>query len=217
MKVFIDSANIDEIRRINKLGIIDGVTTNPSLLAKQKGTFESIVSQICNEIAGDVSIEVAALDHKQMLQEGLKIAKLAKNIVIKLPLTWDGIKACLELSNIGIKVNMTLCFSLNQAFIAAKAGATYVSPFIGRIDDLGMNGMDLIKNIKLGYQNYAFKTQILAASIRNIRHISDCFLVGADLVTASGSIIESLLSHHLTNMGLDIFNKDWQKSSLTIL
>ncbi len=216
MLIFLDSADIKEIDEINQLNIIDGVTTNPSLMSKTKREFAVTIAEICNIVNSDVSVEVVANDFDNMISQGNKILSISNNIVIKLPVTWDGIKACQYFSNKGKKVNMTLCFSVNQAIIAAKSGATYISPFIGRLDDLGQNGISLINDIKQVYYNYKFKTKILAASIRNPNHVYQSAIIGADVVTISGKIIKQLLDHPLTSSGLKIFNNDWQKSELQI-
>lgn len=218
MKIFLDSANIQEIVEINNLGIIDGVTTNPSLISKNKEDFQSTVVNICKAIKGDVSVEVASNDYENMIIEGDKILSLAKNIVIKLPITWDGIKACKYFVSKSKKVNMTLCFSVTQALIAAKAGATYVSPFIGRLDDIGQNGLDLISDIKIAYDHYpeTIKTKILGASLRNTNHVYHCLNLGIDVVTVSEKILKQLITHPLTDQGLETFNKDWRNSRLSI-
>lgn len=217
MQIFLDSADIDEIEEINNLSIIDGVTTNPSLIAKTKKEFKSTIANICKVIDGDVSVEVAANDFEGMVTQGNKILNIASNVVIKLPVTWDGIKACKYFSEQSVKVNMTLCFSANQALIAAKAGATYISPFLGRLDDIGQDGMQLIKDIKQVYGNYpALKTKILAASIRSPAHVYQSALCGLDVITMPGKIIKQLLEHPLTTKGLKDFNKDWVASGLDI-
>ncbi len=218
MQIFLDSANIKEIDEINQLGIIDGITTNPTLISKEKTDFRSTVSNICKIIRSDVSVEVVANDFDNMIIQGNKILDIADNIVVKLPMTWDGIKACRYFADKEKKVNMTLCFSVNQAVIAAKAGAAYISPFIGRLDDIGENGIELVSDIRQVYDhyNYGFHTQILAASIRSAHHVYQSAMIGADVVTVSGKIIKQLLDHKLTNIGLDIFNKDWQSSGFTI-
>ncbi len=217
MQFFLDSADIDEIKEINNLRIIDGITTNPSLIARINKDFKSTIATICKTIMGDVSVEVAANDFEGMVTQGNKILNIASNIVIKLPLTWDGIKACKYFSENSVKVNMTLCFSANQALIAAKAGATYISPFIGRLDDIGQNGMQLIRDIKQLYINYpTLKTKILAASIRSPEHVHHSALFGADVATMPAKIIKQLLDHQLTAKGLEIFNQDWISSGLEI-
>lgn len=219
MQIFLDSANIKEIDEINQLGIIDGITTNPSLISKEQGDFKSIIVNICKIIRSDVSVEVVANDFDNMISQGNAILDIADNIVIKLPMTWDSIKACRYFADRGKKVNMTLCFSVNQAVIAAKAGATYVSPFIGRLDDAGQSGIELVNDIRQVYDNYHYKlhTQILAASIRSTQHVYQSAMIGADVITVSGKIIKQLLDHQLTDVGLDLFNKDWDNSNKKII
>lgn len=213
MKFFIDTANLDEIREANELGLIDGVTTNPSLIAKEKDVdFNEHIAKICELVKGDVSAEVTALDTEGMLQQGRELAKIASNVVIKCPLTLDGLKATRIFADEGTKVNVTLCFSAAQAILAAKAGATYISPFIGRLDDIGQNGMQLIADIVQIYGNYDFKTQVLAASIRHPMHIVDAALLGADVATIPFKVIQQLVKHPLTDKGLDSFISDWKKS-----
>lgn len=218
MKIFLDSADINEIKEINQLGIIDGLTTNPSLLSKTKNDFRLTIIKICEIIQTDVSIEVVAEDFDNMITQGEKILAIANNIVIKLPITWDGIKACRYFSAKGRKVNMTLCFSVTQALIAAKAGATYISPFIGRLDDVNQGGINLINDIRQVFNNYKnqWQTQILAASIRHPQHVYQCAMIGADVATMPGKIIKQLVVHPLTTSGLEIFNNDWNNSGITI-
>lgn len=213
MKFFIDTANLDEIREANELGLIDGVTTNPSLVAKEKDVdFKEHIAKICELVKGDVSAEVTALDTKGMLREGREYAKIAPNVVVKCPLTLDGLKATRVLTDEGTGVNVTLCFSAAQALLAAKAGAKYISPFIGRLDDISTNGMQLIHDIIQIYGNYDFKTQVLAASIRHPMHIVDCALAGADVATLPFKVIQQLVNHPLTDKGLEGFLADWKKS-----
>ena len=213
MKFFIDTANLDEIREANELGLIDGVTTNPSLVAKEGDVdFKEHIAKICELVAGDVSAEVTALDTAGMLAEGRELAKIADNVVIKVPLTLDGLKACRAFRSEGTKVNVTLCFSASQALLAAKAGATYISPFIGRLDDISTDGMGLIRQIVQIYDNYGFATEVLAASIRHPVHIVDCALAGADVATIPFKVIQQLVKHPLTDKGLEGFLADWQKS-----
>lgn len=218
MQIFLDSADINEIREINELGIIAGLTTNPTLVSKHITDFDTSIAEICKIITGDVSVEVVAKDLTSMIKQSEKLLKLSTNIVIKLPLTWEGIKACKYLSHRGAKVNMTLCFSANQAVIAGLAGATYISPFIGRLEDNGNNGLELIQDIRQIYDNYAetIYTKILAASIRNPHHFQQCALAGVDYATLPGKIIKQLVDHPLTMAGLELFNKDWEKSKLKI-
>ena len=213
MKFFIDTANLDEIREANELGMIDGVTTNPSLVAKEKDVdFKEHIAKICSMVKGDVSAEVTALDTEGMLREGRELAKIAPNVVVKCPLTLDGLKATRIFTAEGTKVNVTLCFSAAQAILAAKAGAAYISPFIGRLDDIATNGIQLIQDIVQIYGNYGFKTEVLAASIRHPMHIVDCALVGADVATIPFKVIQQLVKHPLTVKGLDAFLGDWKKS-----
>src|SRR4051795_7629553 len=213
MKFFIDTANLDEIRECNELGLIDGVTTNPSLVAKEGNVdFKEHVAKICEIVKGDVSAEVTALDTEGMLREGRDLAKIAPNVVVKCPLTLDGLKATRTLRDEGTKVNVTLCFSAAQAILAAKAGATYISPFIGRLDDIATNGMQLISDIVQIYDNYGYSTEVLAASIRHPMHIVDCALAGADVATVPYKVITQLVKHPLTDKGLDSFLSDWKKS-----
>ncbi len=213
MKFFIDTANLDEIKEAAELGLIDGVTTNPSLVAKEGDIdFKEHIATICKIVEGDVSAEVTALDTAGMLAEGRVLAKIADNVVVKCPLTWDGLKTTKTLSSEGIKVNVTLCFSATQAILAAKAGATYISPFIGRLDDISENGMQLIWDIVQIYGNYGFTTQVLAASIRHPMHIVESALAGADVVTVPFKVLTQIIKHPLTDKGLDAFLDDWKKS-----
>jgi len=213
MKFFIDTANLDEIREANELGLIDGVTTNPSLVAKEGDVdFKEHIAKICSMVKGDVSAEVTALDTEGMLKEGREYAKIAPNVVVKCPLTLDGLKATRILTEEGTGVNVTLCFSAAQAILAAKAGARYISPFIGRLDDIATNGMQLIADIVQIYQNYDYPTQVLAASIRHPMHIVDCALAGADVATIPFKVIQQLVKHPLTDKGLEAFLADWKKS-----
>lgn len=213
MKFFIDTANLDEIREANEMGMVDGVTTNPSLVAKEGNVdFKEHIAKICAMVKGDISAEVTALDTEGMLSQGREYAKIAPNVVVKCPLTLDGLKATRTLTQEGIGVNVTLCFSAAQALLAAKAGAKYISPFIGRLDDIATNGMQLIQDIVQIYGNYSFKTQVLAASIRHPMHIVDCALVGADVATIPFKVIQQLVKHPLTDKGLDGFLADWKKS-----
>jgi transaldolase len=213
MKFFIDTANLDEIRECSELGLIDGVTTNPSLVAKEGNVdFKEHLKKICDMVKGDISAEVTALDTEGMLREGRDYAKVASNVVVKCPLTLDGLKATRRLREEGIKVNVTLCFSAAQALLAAKAGANYISPFIGRLDDIATDGMQLIRDIVQIYDNYGFTTEVLAASIRHPMHIVDCALAGADVATIPFKVIQQLVKHPLTDKGLDAFLSDWKKS-----
>ena len=213
MKFFIDTANLDEIREANEMGLIDGVTTNPSLVAKEGDVdFKEHIAKICSLVKGDVSAEVTSLDTEGMLKEGREYAKIAPNVVVKCPLTLEGLKATRILTNEGTGVNVTLCFSAAQAILAAKAGAKYISPFIGRLDDIATNGMQLISDIVQIYQNYDYDTQVLAASIRHPMHIVDSALVGADVATIPFKVIKQLVQHPLTDKGLESFLSDWKKS-----
>ncbi|MFV1875446.1 fructose-6-phosphate aldolase [Nioella sp.] len=217
MKFFVDSAEVDAIAELNDIGMVDGVTTNPSLILKSGRDIIEVTREICAMVDGPVSAEVVALEADAMIAEGRKLAEIAENICIKLPLTWDGLKACNILTNDGFKTNVTLCFSANQALLAAKAGATYISPFIGRLDDINLDGMDLIADIRTIYDNYGFETQILAASIRSANHMKDAALIGADVATAPPNVIKAMASHVLTDKGLDGFMKDWAKTGQKIL
>jgi len=216
MKFFVDSANIEEIREVNALGLLDGVTTNPSLILKSGRQIMEVIAEICALVDGPVSAEVAATDFDAMMHEAQILAKIADNICIKLPLTLDGLKACRALTQQGHKTNMTLCFSVTQALLAAKAGATFVSPFIGRLDDIGLDGLELIEEIRTLYDNYDFDTEILAASIRSVNHVKDCALIGADVATVPPAIFKSLIAHPLTDKGLENFLADWNKTGQTI-
>ena len=210
MKFFVDSADIAEIRELAATGLVDGVTTNPSLIAKTGRDFKQTIADICAIVPGPVSAEVAALDAAGMVAEGLELAKIANNVTIKVPLTMEGLKACRTLTSQGTLVNVTLCFSANQALLAAKAGATFVSPFVGRLDDIGQDGMMLIKEIRQVYDNYpALSTEILAASIRTVNHVKDAALIGADVATMPPAILKSLIKHPLTDTGLELFLADW--------
>jgi transaldolase len=216
MKLFIDSADIDEIRDLAASGLVDGVTTNPSLAAKTGRDYVDVLGEICHIVPGSVSAEVLATDFDGMVRQGKRFAKIAKNIAIKVPMTWDGMKACRALSGEDLTVNVTLCFSPVQAMIAAKSGATYISPFIGRVDDCGEDGMALIRDIRAIYDNYDFRTQILAASIRSVTHVRESALAGADVATIPGKIFHSLINHPLTDKGLAAFLADAQKAGVKI-
>lgn len=216
MKFFVDSANIEEIAELKNLGLADGVTTNPSLILKAGRNFQSIAKDICELIEGPVSLEVSSSSIDQMRAEAEKLRVISENVVVKLPMTWNGLKVCRDLANSGIKVNMTLCFTANQAILAAKAGAEFVSPFVGRLDDTKIDGVGLIKEIRTIYDNYSFRTKILAASIRSLEHIKNCAITGAEAVTAPPAILRELVSHPLTDKGLEIFLSDWEKSNQKI-
>ena len=217
MKFFIDTADVDAIRELHDLGMVDGVTTNPSLILKSGRDITEVTREICSFVKGPVSAEVVAQKAEDMIAEGRKLALIAPNITVKVPLTWDGLKACKVLTGEGKMVNVTLCFSANQALIAAKAGATFISPFVGRLDDINLDGIELIADIRQIYDNYGFETQILAASIRSVNQVSECALIGADVVTAPPAIFKALASHVLTDKGLDQFTKDWAKTGQKII
>ena len=217
MQLFLDGSDIDKIRKYCGLGLVDGVTTNPSIILKSGKNMIEVISELAGIVSGSVSAEVSALDSDTMVQEGIKLAEIAENVTVKLPITWDGLKACKTLSNKGISVNMTLCFSSSQAPLAAKAGAEYVSPFIGRLDDLNLEGIDLISDLKLIYSNYQFSTKILAASIRTINHVKQCARLGADVATIPLDIFEKLVKHPLTDSGLSQFTADWEKTGQSII
>ena len=218
MRFFIDTADITEIKELATTGLIDGVTTNPSLIAKSGRNFLEVVAEICDLIEGPVSAEVVATDAAAMITEGKKLRKIAKNVTVKLPLTWDGLKACKALTDEDIMVNVTLCFSAAQAILAAKAGATFISPFVGRLDDIGQDGMGLIEEICTIYENYEdFHTQVLVASIRNPIHITTAAKMGAHVATIPPSVLKQLASHPLTDRGLEQFLADWKKTGQTIL
>jgi transaldolase len=211
MKFFIDTANIDEIRDAARLGILDGVTTNPSLVAKEGRKFEAVIAEICTIVDGPISAEVTALDYDGMMAQAHPLAKIHKNVTIKVPLTKDGLRACKALRGEGTAVNVTLCFSPSQALLAAKCGATFISPFIGRLDDVSHDGVELIRQIRAIYDNYGFTTQILAASIRHPMHVVDCALAGADVGTMPYKVMTQLYEHPLTDIGLRKFLEDWEK------
>jgi transaldolase len=217
MKFFVDTAEIDAIAELNELGLVDGVTTNPSLIKKSGRDILEVTKEICDLIPGPVSAEVAATEADAMIAEGRKLAEIADNITVKVPLTWDGLKACRVLSAEGKMVNVTLCFSANQALLAAKAGATFISPFIGRLDDINLDGLDLIADIRTIYDNYNFGTEILAASARTVNHISECAKIGADVVTAPPAVMKKLAAHPLTDAGLEAFLKDWASTGQSIV
>ena len=217
MQLFLDTTDIGLLKELTATGLVDGVTTNPSLIAKSGRPMLEVIAEICELVEGPVSAEVAATDVEGMLAEGEKLAKVAANVVVKLPLTRNGLIATAEFAVQGIQTNVTLCFSAAQALLAAKAGASYISPFIGRLDDHGAVGMDLIQEIRAIYDNYDFDTEILAASIRTVNHASQCALIGADVMTAPPSVIKAMANHVLTDKGLDQFNKDWAKTGQKIL
>ena len=218
MKFFVDTADIAEIADLSETGLLDGVTTNPSLIAKAGRNFLEVIAEICTFVSGPVSAEVTATDAETMLKEAAVLRRIANNVTIKVPLTWQGMKACKALSDDGASVNVTLCFSANQALLAAKAGAAFISPFIGRLDDIGEDGMVLIEEIRTVYDNYpALKTEILAASIRNGEHVKQAALIGADVATVPPAVLRELVKHPLTDKGLDAFLADWKKSGQSIL
>ena len=217
MKFFVDTAELDQIKELHDLGMVDGVTTNPSLIAKSGRDILEVTKEICDLVKCPVSAEVVALDADTMLAEGRKLAKIADNIAVKVPLTWAGLQTCKTLSDEGIMVNVTLCFSANQALLAAKAGATFISPLIGRLDDINLDGLELIEDIRTIYDNYGFKTQILAASIRTANHMSDCAKIGADVATAPPAVIKAMANHILTDKGLAGFMADVEKAGIKIL
>ena len=216
MKFFADTAEIDEIKDLAATGLLDGVTTNPSLIAKSGRDFMEVTKEICGITGGPVSAEVVALDHPTMMTEAEVLRKIADNVCIKVPLTVDGLKTCKALTEDGTMVNVTLCFSANQALLAAKAGATFVSPFVGRHDDNGFDGMDLISDIRLIYDNYAFETEILVASVRHVTHVLESAKIGADVMTAPPKVIHALFKHVLTDKGIEGFLKDWETTGQTI-
>ena len=211
MKIFLDTANLESIKKYNDMGLLDGITTNPTLLSKEGGDPQKTMEEICRIVKGDVSLEVVATDYEGMMDEGRRLRKYGDNVVVKCPMTAEGLKACKALTAEGIPVNITLVFSPNQAILAAKAGAKYVSPFIGRLDDVGKDGMNLIREIKQIFPNYKFKTQILVASIRHPMHVVDAAKIGADVVTLPASVLEKMLKHQLTDIGLKNFLADWEK------
>ena len=217
MQFFLDGSDIEKIKKFSDLGLIDGVTTNPSIILKSGKNMIEVISELASIVSGSISAEVSALDSEKMVEEGIKLSQIAENVTVKLPITWDGLEACNTLSQKGISVNMTLCFSASQALLAAKSGAEYVSPFIGRLDDLNLDGADLISDIKLIYSNYNFSTKVLAASIRTINHVKQCALLGADVATIPINIFEKLVKHPLTDSGLSQFTADWEKTGQSIL
>jgi transaldolase len=217
MKFFVDTADTEAIAELIELGMVDGVTTNPSLIHKSGRDIKEVIAQLSKMTDGPVSAETVATDYEGMITEGHEVAKLGDNIAIKVPLTWNGLRACKTLSEEGHMVNVTLCFSANQALLAAKAGATFISPFIGRLDDLNLDGMDLIADIREIYDNYGFETQILAASIRSANHMSDAAKIGADVATAPPDVIKKMALHPLTDKGLETFLKDWAATGQSIL
>ena len=216
MKFFVDTADTADIKELAATGLIDGVTTNPSLVAKSGRPFAEVIEEICSIVPGPVSAEVVATEYDGMVEEGRKLAKIASNVAVKLPLTWDGLKACRTLSEDGTAVNVTLCFSANQALLAAKAGAAFISPFIGRLDDINLDGMELISDIRQIYDNYLFDTEILAASIRSPNHVKMSALAGADVATMPPGVIKTLANHPLTDKGLAAFLADAEKAGIKV-
>jgi len=211
MKFFLDTANIDEIKRINGLGLVDGVTTNPTIIAKENRDFEEVIKEICSIVEGPVSAEVIGLKAEEMVKEAREIAKWASNVVIKIPMTEEGLAAVNILSKEGIKTNVTLVFTVSQGLMAAKAGATYVSPFVGRLDDVGVDGLDLIQRLKKTLVNYNFETEIITASVRTMAHLEQAALAGADIATIPGTLLPKLWKHPLTDKGIEQFLEDWKK------
>ena len=217
MKFFVDTADIKDIRELNDLGLLDGVTTNPSLILKSGGKIAEVTKQICDIVKGPVSAEVTATEYSEMMQQAKVLAKIADNVCIKVPLTLDGLKACKTIrTEMNRLVNVTLCFSANQALLAAKAGASFISPFVGRIDDIGIDGMELIQEIRQIYDNYDFQTEILVASVRTVNHVKQAALIGADVVTAPPATLKALVKHPLTDKGLEQFLADWAKTGQKI-
>ncbi|MEM9738671.1 MAG: fructose-6-phosphate aldolase [Pseudomonadota bacterium] len=216
MKFFVDTADTGAIKDLQSTGLIDGVTTNPSLVAKSGRPFQEVIAEICEIVDGPVSAEVVATDHETMMSEGRKLAKIADNVAVKVPLTLDGLKTCRALADEGTAVNVTLCFSANQALLAAKAGAAFISPFIGRLDDIHIDGMELIQEIRTIYDNYLFETEILAASIRSPNHVKLSAMMGADVVTAPPNVLTALVNHPLTDKGLAAFLADAEKAGVTV-
>ena len=216
MKFFVDTADVAEIRELEATGLLDGVTTNPSLILKSGRDIKEVLAEICDAVEGPVSGEVVAMEADAMIKEGKLLAEIASNICIKLPLTMEGLRACKALTDEGYKTNVTLCFSANQALLAAKAGATFISPFIGRLDDMAIDGMELIEDIRTIYDNYGFETEILAASIRTANHVKDAALAGADVATIPPATLKGLVKHPLTDKGLEAFMADWAKTGQSI-
>lgn len=212
MKFFLDTANVKEIQEAAEMGVLDGVTTNPSLVAKEGRSFRAILDEICKIVDGPISAEVTSMDVEGMLREGRELAKIHKKIVVKLPTILEGLKACKRLTGEGVRVNMTLCFSPSQALLAAKAGAAFISPFIGRLDDVSQSGMEIVRQIKTIYDNYGYKTEILAASIRHPMHVVEAALAGAHIATMPFSVIQQLIKHPLTDVGLKKFLADWERA-----
>lgn len=216
MKFFVDTADVAEIKDLVDTGLLDGVTTNPSLVAKSGRQFKEVIAEICAIVSGPVSAEVTALDFAGMIREGNELRKIARNVAVKVPLTIDGLKACKALTGDGAMVNVTLCFSANQALLAAKAGATFISPFVGRLDDIHLDGMELIEEVRQIYDNYDYGTEILVASVRSANHVKQAALIGADVVTAPAAVLKGLAKHPLTDKGIEQFLADWKKTGQSI-
>jgi transaldolase len=216
MKFFVDTADVNEIRECQQMGLVDGVTTNPSLIARSGRDMKEVIAEICSFVGGPVSAEVAALDYEGMMREANVLRKIATNVAVKVPLTADGLRACKSLTAEGTMVNVTLCFSANQALLAAKAGATFISPFVGRLDDIHLPGMDLIREIRVIYDNYDFETNILTASIRSANHIKEAAMIGSDYATAPAGVLKGLVKHPLTDKGIESFLADWNKTGQKI-
>ena len=216
MKFFVDTADVKDISELSEAGLVDGVTTNPSLIMKSGRPYKEVTKEICDIVDGPVSAEVTATDFKGMMREADSLSEIADNIAIKVPLTMDGLKACKAITSSGRLVNVTLCFSANQALLAAKAGATFISPFVGRLDDMAIDGMDLIAEIRTIYDNYGFDTEILAASIRTVNHVKQAAMIGADVATVPPAVLRALVKHPLTDKGLEAFLADWKKTGQTI-
>ncbi len=217
MKFFVDTADVKDIKACQEMGLVDGVTTNPSLIAKSGRPFKDVIAEICSFVEGPVSAEVVALDFDGMMKEGKELRKIAKNVAVKVPMTVDGLRACKALSSEGTMVNVTLCFSANQALLAAKAGATFISPFVGRLDDINLDGMELIAEIRQIYDNYDFATNILAASMRSANHIKQAAMIGSDYATAPPAVLMSLVKHPLTDKGIESFMADWKKTGQSVV
>jgi transaldolase len=216
MQLFLDTVDIEEIKKYKFVGLVDGVTTNPTLMSKSSESFYDVAYKLCEVVEGDVSLEVGRVDYEGMIEEGKKILDISDNVVIKLPVTFDGVRACRYFSGQGARVNMTLCFSVMQALAAARSGATYISPFIGRLDDIGEDGIKLVSDIRRIYDRYNYRTKILAASIRSISHVEQAAQCGADCITIPAKLMDSLLTHELTTKGLETFKSDWEASGKII-
>jgi transaldolase len=216
MKFFVDGADVNEIRELAATGMVDGVTTNPTLISKTGRPIKEVIAEICSIVPGPISAEVTATDYDGMIAQAAVLSAIAKNVTIKVPLTWDGLRACRTLAGKGTMVNVTLCFDANQALLAAKAGASFISPFVGRLDDIGHDGMELVRDIRMIYDNYDFKTEVLAASMRTPHHVKQAAMIGADVATMPAALIKSLTKHPLTDSGLASFLADWKKTGMKI-